>query len=64
MESEIDKAKRLGDLKQNNTVFFLCDMQERFRPAIKYFDEILEVAKRLVLTNILIRIANIWIIRH
>lgn len=39
----------LGDLKLDQTVFFLCDMQERFRPAIKFFSDIVEVAKRLVL---------------
>ncbi|XP_025092451.1 isochorismatase domain-containing protein 1-like isoform X2 [Pomacea canaliculata] len=37
----------LGDLKLDQTVFFLCDMQERFRPAIKFFSDIVEVAKRL-----------------
>ena len=42
------QPKKLGDIKTNQTVFFLCDMQERFRPAIKYFDDIVEVAKRLV----------------
>ena len=41
-------ASRLGNINATKTVFFLCDMQERFRPAIKYFPEILEVAKRLV----------------
>ena len=42
------QTKNLGDIKLSQTVFFLCDMQERFRPAIKYFDDIVEVAKRLV----------------
>ncbi|KAK7089527.1 isochorismatase domain-containing protein 1-like [Littorina saxatilis] len=41
------QPKRLGDIKLNRTVFFLCDMQERFRPVIKYFNEVVEVAKRL-----------------
>ncbi|KAL8566402.1 Isochorismatase domain-containing protein 1 [Nucella lapillus] len=41
------RLKRLGDLKLDKTVFFLCDMQERFKPAIKYFDDIVKVAKRL-----------------
>ena len=42
------EEKRLGDLNLHQTVFFLCDMQEKFRPAIKFFPEIIEVAKRLV----------------
>jgi len=41
-------ARRLGNIKLNEVAFFLCDMQERFRPAIKYFSEIVEVSKRLV----------------
>jgi len=41
-------AKRLGNIKLSEAAFFLCDMQERFRPGIKYFSEILEVSKRLV----------------
>jgi len=41
-------ARRLGNIKLNEAAFFLCDMQERFRPSIKYFSEILEVSKRLV----------------
>ena len=41
-------ARRLGNIKVNEAAFFLCDMQERFRPAIKYFSDILEVSKRLV----------------
>jgi len=41
-------ARLFGNIKLNEAAFFLCDMQERFRPAIKYFSEILEVSKRLV----------------
>ncbi|ESO91545.1 hypothetical protein LOTGIDRAFT_121884 [Lottia gigantea] len=40
--------KKLGNIKLEQSVFFLCDMQERFRPAIKSFTEITEVAKRLI----------------
>jgi len=38
----------LGNLRACRTVFLLCDMQEKFRPAISYFSEILEVSRRLV----------------
>ena len=38
----------LGDIEADKAVFFLCDMQERFRPAIKHFPDIVEVSKRLV----------------
>ncbi|XP_041349041.1 isochorismatase domain-containing protein 1-like isoform X1 [Gigantopelta aegis] len=41
-------SRTFGNIRLDQTVFFLCDMQERFRPAIKYFPDILEVAKRLV----------------
>lgn len=41
-------TKRLGNIRIGETAFFLCDMQEKFKPAIKYFSEILEVARRMV----------------
>ena len=40
--------RRYGDLNLSQTVVFVCDIQERFRKAIKYFDQIAEVANRLV----------------
>uniref|UniRef100_A0A673U6C2 Isochorismatase domain-containing protein 1 n=1 Tax=Suricata suricatta TaxID=37032 RepID=A0A673U6C2_SURSU len=33
---------------QIHTVFFCCDMQERLRPAIKYFGDIISVGQRLL----------------
>ncbi len=36
------------NLSTSSTAFFLCDMQERFKPAIDNFAGITEVAKRLV----------------
>ncbi|XP_065841612.1 isochorismatase domain-containing protein 1-like [Oscarella lobularis] len=39
---------RVGRLAAENTAFFLCDMQEKFRPSIRYFPEIIVVAKRMV----------------
>lgn len=41
-------AARLGRLASKTTAFFLCDMQEKFRPSIRYFPEIITVAKRMV----------------
>nr|XP_023662583.1 isochorismatase domain-containing protein 1 isoform X1 [Paramormyrops kingsleyae] len=38
----------LGNLSPSTTVFFCCDMQERFRPAIKYFGDIISVGQRLL----------------
>ncbi|XP_072019952.1 LOW QUALITY PROTEIN: isochorismatase domain-containing protein 1-like [Amphiura filiformis] len=43
-------GKTIGNLSTEKTAFFLCDMQERFRPAIKYFSDIVEVSKRLIET--------------
>ena len=40
-------AARVGKLSTDTTVFFLCDLQDKFRPAIKYFAEICTVANRL-----------------
>lgn len=41
-------SKGVGKLVQKNTAFFLCDIQEKFRPSIKYFSEIVVVAQRLL----------------
>ena len=41
-------ARSLGRLASNTCYFFLCDMQEKFRPSIRYFPEIITVAQRMV----------------
>ena len=41
-------AAKLGRLAVNNTAFLLCDIQEKFRPSIRYFPEIIKVAQRMV----------------
>jgi len=41
-------VNRLGRLATNTCYFFLCDMQEKFRPSIRYFPEIVSVAQRMV----------------
>uniref|UniRef100_A0A671F2R4 Uncharacterized protein n=1 Tax=Rhinolophus ferrumequinum TaxID=59479 RepID=A0A671F2R4_RHIFE len=43
----------LGNLTLASIVFFCCDMQERFRPAIKYFGDIIRVGQRSVWARIL-----------
>ncbi|CAB4023423.1 isochorismatase domain-containing 2-like [Paramuricea clavata] len=43
-------AQRLGKLLPKTTAFFLCDMQESFRSSIRYFPEVIQVAKRMVET--------------
>ncbi|KAH9518631.1 Isochorismatase domain-containing protein 1 [Bulinus truncatus] len=40
-------CRKLGDIKLNETVLFVCDIQEKFRNAIKYFFEIAQVSNRL-----------------
>ena len=41
-------ARNLGRVASNTCYFFVCDMQEKFRPSIRYFPEIITVAKRMV----------------
>lgn len=41
-------VRRLGRLTHQSCYFFLCDMQEKFRPSIRYFPEIITVAQRMV----------------
>ena len=44
----VPAVRSLGRLAANNCYFFLCDMQEKFRPSIRYFPEIITVAQRMV----------------
>jgi len=39
---------KLGALNSKETLFLLCDIQEKFRPAIVHFDKIVEAASKLV----------------
>jgi hypothetical protein len=39
---------KYGQLPEKRTAFFLCDIQEKFRPALSHFDQIVEAAKKLV----------------
>ena len=39
---------KIGKVSVETTVFLLCDIQERFKDAIKYFEELIIVARRLI----------------
>ncbi len=39
---------QLGKMVPKNSALFLCDMQEKFRPSIKYFNEIVFNSNRLL----------------
>ena len=41
-------GRSLGRLVSGRSFFFVCDMQEKFRPSIRYFPEIITVAQRMV----------------
>ncbi|XP_075696118.1 isochorismatase domain-containing protein 2 isoform X2 [Rhinoderma darwinii] len=41
---------RLGKLGQQSSVLFLCDMQEKFRHNVAFFNQIVSVAARLLQT--------------
>ena len=43
-------ARRIGKLNASNTVFLLCDIQERFRDVIYHFPQVVHTAK--LLTNV------------
>ncbi|XP_022286356.1 isochorismatase domain-containing protein 1-like [Crassostrea virginica] len=49
-------SQKLGNIKPENAIFFLCDIQEKFRPVIKYFKEILEIAEKLVEASTILNI--------
>lgn len=39
---------KVGQLISRSTAVFLCDLQEKFRPNIQYFKEIVEVSSRIL----------------
>ncbi|XP_005108331.1 isochorismatase domain-containing protein 2 [Aplysia californica] len=41
-------AKKIGKIAFKNSALFICDMQEKFRPTIQYFPQIINVANRLL----------------
>ncbi|CAG0883907.1 unnamed protein product [Cyprideis torosa] len=48
-----------GEVNEESCIFFVCDIQERFRPAISHFNEIVETASRLLKAS---KILNIPVI--
>lgn len=49
-------SRQLGFLNAKKTLFLLCDVQEKFRPAIKNFDSMVKNTQKLVIcTNALKR---------
>jgi len=42
------KVLKLGKLYPKSSALFVCDMQEKFRPSIKFFPEIINVAGRML----------------
>ena len=41
-------ATRIGLLKASESILFLCDMQEKFRGSIQYFNDIVAVSNRML----------------
>ena len=41
-------GKRIGKITYQNSALLICDMQEKFRPTIQYFPQIINVANRLL----------------
>ncbi len=40
--------KDLGLLNPSRTAFLMCDMQEKFRPVMLHFEEVVAVARKMV----------------
>ncbi|XP_037093093.1 isochorismatase domain-containing protein 2-like [Pollicipes pollicipes] len=41
-------AGRLGRLTPQHTALFLCDMQEKFKPNIKHFEQVVDTSRRML----------------
>uniref|UniRef100_A0A915K0Y8 Isochorismatase-like domain-containing protein n=1 Tax=Romanomermis culicivorax TaxID=13658 RepID=A0A915K0Y8_ROMCU len=48
MPSRLCRTKLIKHMSPKNSVLLLCDMQEKFRKTVTYFDEIVTVSKRLL----------------
>ncbi|KAJ2857300.1 hypothetical protein GGI22_003549, partial [Coemansia erecta] len=40
-------VRKLSQLNANSTAFLLCDIQEKFRPRIHAFENLVQVAKKM-----------------
>ncbi|KAK3930407.1 Isochorismatase domain-containing protein 1 [Frankliniella fusca] len=49
--SPVPVLVKFGLLPEKHTAFFLCDIQEKFRPAMLHFQEIVQAADKLVQTS-------------
>jgi isochorismate hydrolase len=45
---EVKMAQRVIPLSREKSILLLCDMQEKFRPTIKYFPQIIETSNKLL----------------
>lgn len=45
----VQTIRNVGRLAANSCYLFLCDMQEKFRPTIRYYPEIIAVAEKMVM---------------
>lgn len=41
-------AQRVTPLVKDKSILLLCDLQEKFRPAVKYFPQIVETSNKLL----------------
>jgi len=44
----LEMAQRIARLSSKSSLLLLCDMQEKFRPTIKYFPQIIETSNKLL----------------
>jgi hypothetical protein len=44
----IEESLKVGRLPEGKTALFMCDLQEKFRPAMLYFSDVVSNAKKLV----------------
>ena len=45
-------AEKMGQVKADSAVFFLCDVQEKFQQAIAHFDSLVQTSSKLVSIDI------------
>ena len=47
-ENGMEKTLKMGKMPEGKTALFMCDLQEKFRPAMFHFSDVVSNAKKLV----------------
>lgn len=56
----LEESLKMGKIPLENTAVFLCDLQEKFRPAMLHYSEVITNAKKLVICDIIVVVKKLF----